>query len=65
MAEMKRVCCVCKKFLGTKPSDVDGTTHGYCSKCADEALAELQEHKRWTEADERRWLEIVNKSEEN
>jgi hypothetical protein len=29
------ICCVCKKFLGTKDGQgITGTSHGYCPECA-------------------------------
>jgi hypothetical protein len=29
------ICCVCKKFLGTKDGQgVSGISHGYCPECA-------------------------------
>ena len=30
---MKRICCVCKKYLGEKPGPKDMITHGFCDPC--------------------------------
>lgn len=42
---MVRVCCACKKVIGTKPcSDPamhKSETHGYCAPCADATLQEV------------------------
>lgn len=38
---IKRICCVCKMFLGWKAGG-GGITHGYCEPCYRAALAEIE-----------------------
>ena len=39
---MKRICCVCKKYLGEKPGPKDMITHGYCESCLEIYMAEME-----------------------
>lgn len=41
---IRSVCCVCGIQYGTKPDGLPGVSdsHGYCSKCAAEAMANLE-----------------------
>jgi len=39
---MKRICCVCKKYLGEKPGPKDMITHGYCDPCLKIYMAEIE-----------------------
>lgn len=38
---MKRVCCVCKKYLGEVPGPKDMVTHGFCDPCLKIYRAEM------------------------
>lgn len=39
---MKRICCVCKKYLGEKEGPKDMITHGYCDSCLEIYMAEIE-----------------------
>lgn len=39
---MKRICCVCKKYLGEKEGPKDMITHGYCDSCLKIYMAEIE-----------------------
>ena len=39
---MKRICCVCKKYLGEKPGPKEMITHGYCDGCLEIYMAEIE-----------------------
>ena len=39
---MKRVCCVCKKYLGEVPGPKDAVTHGFCEPCLKIYMAEME-----------------------
>ena len=38
---MKRICCVCNKYLGEKPGPKDAVTHGFCDPCLKIYKAEM------------------------
>ncbi len=46
--EVRRICCVCKKFLGIADfkSDVPlMVTHGYCDDCFEKEMAEIERYQ--------------------
>ncbi len=50
--DLKRICMVCRKDMGTKPAAETGETHGICPECLKKHIEKREAEKRMAVANE-------------